>query len=291
MAQVSLIGLGGMGAAMAMRLLETGHALTVWNRSPGRAEPLVAAGATLATSLETAAAAAPLVATMLSDDTAVLTVAKVLAERMVPGALHVSMSTVAPETSEKLAELHAAHGQSFLAAPVFGRPPAAAAGQLFTLSSGSDAALKMAAPLFDAVGKAHFHLGSEPGQANVAKLAGNYMIMATTAAVGEALSVGQSHGIAPASLLALFTGTLFDSPIHRNYGAMLVEHRFRPAGFTADLGRKDVGLFAATAEAGAVRTPLADLLLDQLGHLIASHGADIDWAAIGMLSPSKETPS
>jgi 3-hydroxyisobutyrate dehydrogenase-like beta-hydroxyacid dehydrogenase len=172
---------------------------------------------------------------------------------------------------------------------VFGRPPAAAAGQLFTLSSGSDAAAARAAPLFEVLGKAHFHLGAEPGQANVAKLAGNYMIMATTAAVGEALSVGQAHGIAPASLLAVLTGTLFDSPIVRNYGAMLVERRFHPAGFTAQLGKKDVALFGAAAEAGDIAAPLADLLQDRLSHLIASHGPDIDWAAIGMLSPPKET--
>ncbi|WP_439534669.1 NAD(P)-dependent oxidoreductase [Polymorphobacter sp.] len=277
---VTVIGLGAMGAALATRLLSQGHQVTVWNRTPARADPLVAAGATLAPSLE-AAAAADLIVTMVADDQALLALAPTLAAHMPPGALHVSMSTIAPETATTVAALHADHGQHYLAAPVFGRPPAAEAGQLFILAAGAPEALARATPLFEAIGKAHFPLGDTPSQANVAKLAGNYMILATTAALGEALSAGQANNIPPATLLNVFTSTLFDSPITRNYGAMLVEHRFHPAGFTAQLGTKDLRLFRETAPTA----PLADLLQTQLQTLIARHGPDIDWAAIGMLTP------
>jgi 3-hydroxyisobutyrate dehydrogenase-like beta-hydroxyacid dehydrogenase len=284
MIAVSLIGLGAMGSAMATRLLARGHKLTVWNRTPTRAAPHVVAGAALAPSLQ-AAAHAPLVITMLADDAALLAVAPSLAAHMPAGALHLSMSTVAPETSDHLAALHAAAGQSFLAAPVFGRPPAAEAGQLFILAAGADAALAQAQPLFESLGKAHFPLGPTPSQANVAKLAGNFMIMGLTASLGEALAAGQRHGIPPAALLNLFTSTLFDSPITRNYGAMIVENRFHPAGFTAKLGTKDLALFRHTAG----NAPLATLLEDKLHSLIAAHGPDIDWAAIGMLPTRQET--
>jgi len=281
---LSLIGLGAMGQAMAMRLLDRGHALTVWNRTAERAAPLVKAGATLAPSLD-AAAKADIVLTMLADDAALLAVAPTLAAHMPGGGLHISMSTVAPETSDHLASLHGRHGQSFLAAPVFGRPPAALAGQLFILAAGADAALTRAQPVFQSLGKANFPLGPTPSQANVAKLAGNFMIMGLTASLGEALAAGQRHDIAPATLLTLFTSTLFDSPITRAYGAMLVENRFHPAGFTAQLGTKDLSLFRHAAG----DAPLATLLEDKLHRLIAAHGPDIDWAAIGMLPTLQET--
>ena len=284
MTRISLLGLGAMGSAMAKRLLAQGHPLTVWNRTPARAQPLIDLGATLAPSPE-AAAQADIIITMLADDAALLTLAPILAAHMPKGALHISMSTVAPETSDHLASLHTQHGQAFLAAPVFGRPPAAEAGQLFILAAGDETALSRAKPLFETMGKAHFPLGPTPSQANVAKLAGNFMIMGLTASLGEALAAGQRHGIPPATLLNLFTSTLFDSPITRAYGAMLVEHRFHPAGFTAQLGTKDLALFRKTAG----DAPLATLLEDKLHALIAAHGPDIDWAAIGQLPPSQET--
>lgn len=279
---LSLIGLGAMGSAMARRLLERGHPLTVWNRTPGRAAAIPAA--TQAPSPE-AAAQADIVITMLADDKALLALAPLLATHMPSGALHISMSTVAPETSDHLASLHAAHGQAFLAAPVFGRPPAAEAGQLFILAAGAANALTRAQPIFESLGRAHFPLGPTPSQANVAKLAGNFMIMGLTASLGEALAAGQRHGIPPATLLNLFTSTLFDSPITRAYGAMLVESRFHPAGFTASLGTKDLALFRKTA----AQAPLATLLEDRLHQIIATHGPDIDWAAIGMLPTLQET--
>jgi 3-hydroxyisobutyrate dehydrogenase-like beta-hydroxyacid dehydrogenase len=284
MTRISLIGLGAMGGAIGQRLLETGQPLTVWNRTPERARLLVEAGAVLAPSLK-AAADADIILTMLADDAAVLGVAPLLARHMPPAALHVSMSTIAPHSTDHLARLHADAGQAFLAAPVFGRPPAAAAGQLFILAAGSEAALAQAQPVFKALGRAHFPLGPIPSQANVAKLAGNFMIMGLTACLGEALAAGQRHGIAPAALLDLFTATLFDTPITRAYGAMLVENRFRPAGFTAKLGTKDLSLFRQAAG----DPPIAHLLEDRLHALIAAHGPDIDWAAIGMLPIPKET--
>jgi 3-hydroxyisobutyrate dehydrogenase-like beta-hydroxyacid dehydrogenase len=204
---------------------------------------------------------------------------------MPQGALHVSMSTVAAHSTDHLARLHAEAEQAFLAAPVFGRPPAAAAGQLFILAAGSDDALAKAQPVLKALGRAHFPLGPTPSQAAIAKLAGNFMIMGLTACLGEALAAGQRHGIAPAALLNLFTATLFDTPITRAYGAMLVENRFRPAGFTAKLGTKDLSLFRQAAG----DPPIAHLLEDRLHALIAAHGPDIDWAAIGMLPMPKET--
>jgi 3-hydroxyisobutyrate dehydrogenase-like beta-hydroxyacid dehydrogenase len=279
---LSLLGLGAMGSAIARRLLAHGQPLTVWNRSPERAAPLIAAGATLAPSLA-AAAQADIVLTMVADDAALLALAPSLAAHMPPGSLHISMSTVAPDTSDHLAALHARHGQLFLAAPVFGRPPAAEAGQLFILAAGAQEALTRAKPLFETLGKAHFPLGATPSQANVAKLAGNFLIMGLTASLGEALAAGQRHGIPPKTLLDLFTSTLFDTPITRAYGAMLVEHRFHPAGFTAQLGTKDLALFRAAAGTA----PLATLFEDRLHQIIATHGPDIDWAAIGMLP--KET--
>ncbi len=283
---LAFVGLGSMGAPMAARLVAAGHRVTVWNRSAGRTAPLVEAGASAAATPAAAVAAAQIVFTMLADDAALDAVASGpdgLVAGMSPGALHVSMSTIAPATAERLAATHAAAGQAYVAAPVFGRPPAAAAGALFILASGADADIARAAPLLAALGQRLFPVGSAPRQANVVKLAGNFMIMAATEAMGEAMAVAGQAGIAPATLLEVFTGTLFDSPITRNYGAMLVEERFHPAGFSAALGRKDMRLFAEVAAAAQVPAPFLTTIEAQLAALVARHGPDIDWAAIGAL--------
>ena len=275
-----------MGAPMAARLVAAGHRVTVWNRSAGRTAPLVEAGASVAATPAAATALAQIVFTMLTDDAALDAVAsgpEGLIAGMAPGGLHVSMSTIAPATAERLAAAHAAAGQAYVSAPVFGRPPAAATGALFIIASGAETDISRAAPLLAALGQRLFPVGSAPGQANVVKLAGNFMIMAAIEAMGEAIAVAGQAGIAPGAFLEVLTGTLFDSPIYRNFGAMLVEERFHPAGFRAALGRKDMRLFAEVAAAGQVAAPFLTIIEAQLAALVARHGPDIDWAAIGAM--------
>ena len=282
--KIGFIGLGNMGAAIAGNLVRAGHEVTVWNRSAAKAQSLVGLGAVLAPTPRAAAAEREAVLTMLADDSAlesVLSGPQGLLEGLRRGAVHVSLSTIAVATAERLAALHAERGQHLLCAPVFGRPEAAAAAKLFVVAGGRKADVDGAKPLFDAISQRLFYLGETPSAANLVKLCGNFMILAAIETMAEAMTLVQRGGVAKKQFLEVMTGTLFDSPVYRNYGNGLVEERFRPAGFAAPLGLKDMRLVGQSAEALRVPMPLLNVLRDHLLQTIAAEGEDVDWSAIG----------
>ena len=278
---IGFIGLGQMGSAIATNLAKAGHEVKVWNRSPEKAAPLVAAGATLAAS-PADAASGEIVFTMLADDTAVEAVT--LGERGILAAptkpIHVSLSTISLALADKLTAAHAEAGSTYVAAPVFGRPAAAAAAKLFVVAAGPPAALATCAPLFDAIGRRTFHLGDTPSAANVVKLSGNFLIMSVVESLAEAMTLAEKHGVQKAALLEILTGTLFSAPIYQVYGQILVDQAFRPAGFAAPLGLKDMNLVAAAATDARVPMPVLSLVRDRLLATIAREGDDIDWSGI-----------
>ena len=190
------------------------------------------------------------------------------------------MSTIAVATAEGLAAQHRAHGQRFLCAPVFGRPEAAAAAKLFIAAAGEPADLKTAKPIFEAISQRVFEVGTTPSLANLVKLCGNFMILSSIEAMAEAMTLAEKGGVAKAKLLEVLTGSLFDAPIYRTYGGILVEERFKPAGFAAPLGLKDMRLAAQSADTLRVPMPLLSLLRDHLLQTIAVEGEEIDWSGI-----------
>jgi len=281
--RIGFLGLGNMGAAIAANLKRASHEVTVWNRSADKARPLVELGATLAATPKAAAADRDVVFTMLADDAAldsVMTGVDGLIAGLKPGALHVSMSTIAVATAERLAATHRAQGQGFLCAPVFGRPEAAQAAKLFVVAAGDPADLRTAGPLLRVIGQRVFEVGTTPSAASLVKLCGNFMILSAIEAMGEAVALAAKGGVAKQQLLEVLTGTLFDSPVYRTYAAILAADGFRPAGFAAPLGLKDMRLVGQSAEALRVPMPLLSLLRDHLLQTIAQQGEDIDWSAI-----------
>ncbi|WP_118137638.1 NAD(P)-dependent oxidoreductase [Oceanicella sp. SM1341] len=279
---LGFIGLGNMGHAIAANLLKAGYELTVWNRTPERAQALVEAGARRA---QTPAEAADVdvVFTMLGDDAAVSAVTfgddGILAARAKP--LHVSMSTISTDLAERLTQAHADAGGRYISAPVFGRPDAAAAAKLFVVTAGAEADLAVCRPLFDAVGQRHFVVGDQPAQANIVKLCGNFLIMSAIEGMAEAMTLAAKNGIDRSALLEVLTSTLFGAPVYHTYGGILAEERFRPAGFAAPLGLKDMRLVGQAAEAARVPLPLLGVVRDHLLSAIAREGEDIDWSGIG----------
>lgn len=284
--RVGFIGLGRMGAGMAANLLGAGHEVTVYNRTPERARALVAQGAHAAHRV-TDACRGDAVITMLADDGAVEGI--VLGDDgviagMGDGAIHVSMSTISVALSERLAAAHAAAGQRFVAAPVFGRPDAAAAGKLFIVAAGAPHALDACLPLFAAMGQKSFRFGDDARAANLIKLSGNFLIGSVIEALGEALALVGKAGVDPHRYLDLLTSTLFTAPVYGAYGGLIVEKRFEPAGFAAALGAKDIRLALAAADGLRVPMPLASLLHDRFLTLLARGGEALDWSAIGALA-------
>jgi 3-hydroxyisobutyrate dehydrogenase-like beta-hydroxyacid dehydrogenase len=282
---VGFIGLGHMGAGMAGTLLKAGHHLTVYNRTPEKAQMLLGQGAKLATSIAEACQG-DVVVTMLANDEAVEAV--VLGRDGViaflpRGGLHISSSTISVDLSRHLADAHARKGQKFVAAPVFGRPDVAAAGRLFIVAGGDGAAIETASPLLDAMGQRTFIISDTPAAANLVKLSGNFLGASVIESLGEALALIGKAGIDERQYLEFLTSTLFDAPIYKTYGALITDGRFAPAGFAAPLGQKDIRLVLAAAEDLRVPMPLASLLRDRFLNLLAHGGERLDWSAIGRL--------
>lgn len=284
---VTFIGLGAMGAPMASSVLRSGVALTVYNRSRERAAPLAAAGAKLADSAAAAVTPGGVVITMLANDAALLDVTlgdAGFADRLGAGGLHISMSTVSPETSHHLAAEHAKRGSLWLSAPVFGRPEAAAAQKLWICQSGAADAKARAKPLLEAMGQAIHDFGDEPGAANVVKLSGNFLILSAVEAMAEALTLAEKSGIDRQALAGFLGQTVFNCPIYQNYGRILASQTYEPAGFKLELGMKDVRLVRDAAESATVPMPLADLLHARLLTSLAKGRGQLDWTAIEMVS-------
>ena len=284
--QIGFIGMGQMGAAMAANLVAAGHAVTVYNRSPAKAAPLVEKGARLAASVAEACRGDAVV-TMLADDRAVGEVALGdggIVASLAAGALHVSMSTISVELSERMTTAHETKGQRYLAAPVFGRPEAAAAAKLFVVTAGAPESVATAQPLFDAMGQRTFVVAARPSAANLVKLSGNFLLASAIEALGEAVALVAKGGVDRQLYVELLTSTLFAAPAYRTYGGLIAEQRYEPAGFAAPLGLKDLRLALAAAESLEVPMPLASLLRDRLLALVAQGGAHQDWSAIARLA-------
>jgi 3-hydroxyisobutyrate dehydrogenase-like beta-hydroxyacid dehydrogenase len=271
---------------MAMNLLKAGHELTVYNRTPGKAQALVSQGARLAPEVADACRGDAVI-TMLSDDGAVEGITfgdQGVIEYLPRGAVHISMSTISVALSERLTAAHAKAGQRFVAATVFGRPEAAAAGKLFVVAGGASDAVDACMPLFQAIGQSTFRVGDKSQDANLVKLSGNFLFASVIESLGEAIALVGKAGIDRREYLGFLTSTLFPAPVYKTYGELIVDRQYEPAKFAAPLGFKDIRLTLAAAEGLRVPMPLASLLHDRFVRLLAQGGDRLDWSGIGQLA-------
>jgi 3-hydroxyisobutyrate dehydrogenase-like beta-hydroxyacid dehydrogenase len=285
MQPVGFVGLGLMGGPMAANLLKAGFDLSVYNRSADKARPLVEAGARRATTPRDVATPGGIVVTMVADDNvleAVTTGADGFGERLGAGGLHVSMSTISPQTSGRLAAWHAERGSQYIAAPVFGRPPAAAAAKLWIVQSGDAAAKARAQPILSAMGQGVFDFGEQPGAANVAKLAGNFLIVCVLEGLAEAQTLAEKNGVDRKALSDLLTQTLFGCPVYQSYGPLIAAGHSEQIGFLLRLGLKDVRLVQQIAEQSHTPMPFASVVHDRLISAIAKGRGDMDWTALAL---------
>lgn len=277
---VGFIGLGNMGEPIAQNLLHGGYRLRVYNRTRAKASRLVDKGAVLVSSPAEVAESGGIVCTMLADDRAVEEVCLAqpsFIEAMGRGGIHVSMSTISPTTARRLAKHHEAHGVTYVASPVFGRPEAAQAAKLFVCLAGPAPAKKRLEPMLNAIGQGVFDFGEDPGSANVVKLCGNFLVASTVAALAEMLVLAEKNGVsrkAVADMIGKF------SPLHHSYASLMAEERFEPAGFRLVLGLKDINLILETAAESVTPLPLASLLHDRWLSSMAKGREHLDWSAV-----------
>ena len=285
--KVGFVGIGNMGSAMARNLIKAGHALVVYNKTRSRAEALRPLGATVVGTPAEAAAGAEALITMLADDRAVEDVifghGKII-ESLPAGSVHISMSTMSVAMSHRLVAAHRERKQHYLAAPVFGRPDAAAAAKIFIVASGPSEQIERYSPLFDAMGQKTFVVGEEAPAANLVKITGNFLITTVIESLAEAFALIRKSGVDPGKFLDVVTGTLFSAPIYRTYGGMIAADNFEPVGFRMPLGMKDNRLALEAAEAASVPMPIASLVRDRMLAATAQGMGEADWAAIARIS-------
>lgn len=283
---VGLIGLGGMGTGMARSLLRAGHRVSAFNRTPARAEALRADGATVAATVAEACRSG-VVLTMLADDAALESLvfgnAGILAS-LPRGGIHISCSTISVALSDRLPAAHSAAGQEFVSAPVFGRPDAAEAARLAVVAAGPPDAVNRCKPLFESLGPKLLVIGDKPSLANVVKLSGNFLIASVLESLSEALAFARKSGVDAATLLDFLTSTLFNAPVYKTYGGLIVEGNYDKVGFALPLGLKDVRLVLQAAEAQSVPMPVASVIRDRFLTAMARGNSNKDWSALGLVA-------
>jgi 3-hydroxyisobutyrate dehydrogenase-like beta-hydroxyacid dehydrogenase len=290
--RIGFVGLGRMGSAMAANLAAGGCHVTAYIRHPDRAEKLAALGLHPSLEIEDLFEC-DVVISMLPDDAAVHNIVfggndqlglDGLASGLMPGALHLSMSTISTAAAARFAQEHKGCKQHYVAAPVFGNPDAARARELFIIAAGEPDQVDRARPIFDLLGQRTFDVGADPASANLVKLAGNVMTATALEMLGEVLSLVRKRGLDAEMFLDILTSTMFGGRVHKIYGARIAAQRYVASGFVFPLALKDVRLALAEAEAASVPMPSVSVVRDRLIAGMARGYAELDWSALGLVA-------
>ena len=288
--EIGFVGLGRMGAAMAANLAAAGRRVIAYVRHPDQIGKLEALGLNPTTDIGDLIDC-EVVITMLPDDDAVRDIVfgradddlDGLAAGLMPGAIHLSMSTISTAAASLLASKHARHGQGYVAAPVFGNPDAAKARQLYIVAAGVAADVERCRPILDTLGQRTFVVGADPGEANLFKLLGNMMSATALEMLGEVVAVVRKRGLDPQPFIDIMTSTMFGGRAHKIYGDKIARQAYA-AGFVLPLVLKDVRLALAEAENAGVPMPSVGVVRDRLITGIARGYGDLDWTALGLVA-------
>jgi 3-hydroxyisobutyrate dehydrogenase-like beta-hydroxyacid dehydrogenase len=278
--RIAFLGLGKMGRAIVRRLLQHGEEVMVWNRTPEPAEALAREGAKHAKTAAEAVTGCEVAFSMVMDDPALETILNggMVMESLARGAIHVSLSTLSVALSRRLTEEHAARGQYFVAAPVFGRPHIAEQGRLWIAVGGRSEAVEKVRPLL-----AHFSRGitvvsENAWSAHALKIGGNFLITAMIASLTESFVYAEALGLSPATFIETVNSALFQSPFYEMYSNIMLHPPEHPGG-TIALGEKDLRLFREAAQSEEVKTPLADVFMATFHRAFEAGMKEQDWAA------------
>jgi 3-hydroxyisobutyrate dehydrogenase-like beta-hydroxyacid dehydrogenase len=283
---IGFIGLGNLGTPIAENILEKNQRLFVYNRTASKAQPVVAKGATLCSSIKELAQKCDVVFSIVSDDAALNDITKGnngIAQNLKERGIHISMSTILPATATELTALHKQFKNHYIAAPVMGRPEAARVGKLNFLVSGDQAIIEIIKPLLKHAGGAGiWEFGREPHAANVAKLCTNFLIVSAIESMAEGINLARKSGIDSTAWISMFTQTMFAAPVYINYSNILLKEMFQPAGFALRLGLKDVNLVMRQASEMKAEMPIGKLMQQRLSECVENGLGDHDWTAMAL---------
>src|ERR1700704_2083153 len=288
--EIGFVGLGNMGTAMAANLAASGRRVIAYVRRPDQIGSLEALGLRPTTDIGDLLDC-KVVISMLPDDDAVREIVfgrrdigfEGLAAGLMPGAIHLSMSTISTAAASLLASEHARNGQGYVAAPVVGNPDAAQARQLFIIAAGRSADVVRCQPILDNLGQRTFVVGADPQDANLVKLLGNMMSATALEMLGEVVAVIRKRGLDPRPFIDIMTSTMFGGRAHRIYGDKIARQTYA-AGFVLPLVLKDVRLALAEAEKAGVPMPSVGVVRDRLITGIARGYGELDWTALGLIA-------
>jgi 3-hydroxyisobutyrate dehydrogenase len=279
--KIALLGLGLMGSGMAGHLLDAGYPLTIWNRTPGKAQALQARGATLAKSPREAAAGAAVVISMLADVPVCRDVWLGRGEALVdiaPGTVLIESSTVTVEWIEELDRAAKEHGCDLVDAPVTGSKPQAEAGQLLFLAGGSSATVNKVTPILKAMGRDVVHVGPVGSGARL-KLINNFLSGSQAAALAEALSLIERSGLDREKALGVLTEGAPGSPLVKLLSARMTARQYEP-NFVLRLMAKDLRYAVSEADHQALDLDMGRAALRVFEHAIAAGQGDDDMSAV-----------
>lgn len=288
--QVGVIGLGAMGTPIARNLVKAGIQTKVWNRSPKPAEELQRCGAVRATELEEILGCGVVLSTLFDDDAVrnVFLDSGILS-RITNPTTHVCMSTISSTMAERLIEEHRRYGIQYVAAPMFGRPEAAAAAKLNIVVASDAKTLEQVEPVMRILGKT-WRVGDDPRIAHIAKIAGNFMIGCAIETMAESAALISLNGGDAGVFFSMLNETLFNSFIHRSYGSAIAGGTFPGAPSGLQLPLKDVGLMLHEAENLGIRTPFAIQLRERLRLAEQKNLGHEDWSvALARIASTPET--
>lgn len=265
MERIAYLGLGIMGSGMAANLIRAGYPVTVWNRTAGKADPLVKIGARKASSPAEAVRDVNVVMYCLSNDEAVESVLNSedgILEGVHSGQIAVDMSTVHPDTSRREAEAYGERGVEFLDAPVFGSKGEARDGGLWIMVGGNEGVFEHVKPILEPLSASIHYMGGT-GKGTSMKLVGNLIVAAQLEAVGEALILAKKAGLAPHDVMDLLDVVDFRSPLISGVGRSLIERDFTTS-FALQHMLKDANLISRFAEQLRSPTPEAAVVREML---------------------------
>lgn len=282
--QVGFIGVGRMGKAMCRNLMKGGHRVLAWDVSKGALDEIKHDGAEVAGSAREAFSGDAVIS-MLPNDAA-MRATFLDGDTLTDGRaqIHVNMATASLDCADALAKAHTAKGVSYLSATVYGRPEMAAERNLNILAAGDPIIIAKVQPLFDAMGKKTWQLGTDPRNSNVAKIAGNLMVACILESMGEAAALARAYKIDPNTVLGVVVGSIFDVPIYRIYANIIGNGLFEPPGFDLKLGLKDAKLALEAGEEANVPLPFASVLRDNYLDALAHGDGAKDWSAIARVA-------
>ena len=280
--KIAFLGLGKMGMAMASRLVGK-HSLTVWNRSPEKAQPLMNLGAKWADSPEKAVLGVDVVISSLLDDHSVENIFfanSPALNALAQNAIHMCVTTISPACAERLQALHHQHGSRYVSAPVIGRPDMAQAGKLIQFLAGDSSAIAEIEPICHLLSEQVKPLPNVSASvANSQKLCLNFFASALIEVMGEYFTLGEKLNV-PRENLGFFLDKALPNPALNVYVHKLWQRDTRSDnGFTMQGGRKDIELMLQTADSVACPLDIAHIIANKMDSALAQQMTECDWSA------------